>query len=107
MMIGVVFLFYAPTASGGHLLDEIGTVEHEFEGVGKLFAIAVGIKEAGDAMFDEFAARTLVCSNDGTAPGIRFENRFSQGLVGVGWKYREGATGDQLLEFFAMDHAGK
>jgi DNA-binding NarL/FixJ family response regulator len=50
--------FHATASCGAHLLDQIGAAKQESDGLSELFAVPVGIKETGDAMLDEFAART-------------------------------------------------
>ena len=105
VLAGVVVCFHATASGGAHLLDQIGAVKQKSDGASELFAIPVGIKEPGDAMFDQFPARAQIGGDDRPSPGIRFQNRFPQGLICVGRKYGEAATGDQLLEFLAVDHA--
>ena len=56
-------------------------------------------------MLDKFPARTQVRGDDRPPPGIGFQNGLAQGLVGVGRKHGEAATGDQFLKALTMDHA--
>src|SRR5271157_127090 len=63
--IRVMVCLYATASCGTHLLDQVGAVKQKFDGLSKLFAVAVGIKEAGEAMLDEFAARTQIGGDDG------------------------------------------
>src|SRR5208282_1754497 len=80
MLLGVVVCFHATASGSAHLLDQIGAVKQKCNGVSELFAVSVGIKEAGDAMLDDFPARTQIGGDHGPSPGIGLQNGFPQGL---------------------------
>ena len=105
VLAGVVVCFHTAASGSAHLLDQIGPIKQESDGASELFAVPVGIEQPGDAVLDQFPARAQIGGDDGPSPCIRLQNRFPQGLIGVGRKYGEAATGDQLLQFLAVDHA--
>ena len=57
VQVGVVICFHAATRRGAHFLDQIGTIKQEPYGVGKLFAVTVGVEQAGNTMLQELGPR--------------------------------------------------
>src|SRR5580698_7136605 len=83
VLLGVVVCFHTTAGRGAHLLDQIGTVKQKSDGMRELFAVSVGIEQSGNAVLDEFPARTEIGRDDGPSPRIGLQNGFSQSLVGV------------------------
>ncbi len=107
MLLRIVFFTHAYSSGNTHSFDHIGLSKQPRDGVRELIPISDRIKQAGDAMFHQFAPRAKIGGDHRPRKRVGFQDRFPQRLVSMRREQRKAAPGDQLFQLFPTHMAGK